>query len=211
MTNRRRAVSRIFQGILQMIPFANSRRAHIISATARTLGVLCAIILLTGCRIGNSGWYIGPELIPMKSSNFFYYAIFRRDLEAVKTLVESGDVGVNDVIDDIYEQSALHLAVYRRDKDIIDYLLSNGADINMRAIDSDGATPLHAAIGYKYEDIALHLLNLGADPNLTYDGGKTACYAAHKVNRKTSMAALIARLPGCKDAKFDACRKPGSQ
>lgn len=198
---RLQAASRIFQGILAMTLPVNDR--HPRRPCAVVLLALCAALLLGGCRIGNSGWYIGRDMIPRTSHEFVYYAMHYRDLNAVKELVESGDIGVNEVIaGNIYEKNLLHFAVYARDKDIINYLVGKGADLNMRAVDADGATPLHAAISYGYEDIALQLLDLGADPAMTYDEGKTACFAAHKLNRETDMTTLIARLPGCKDAKF---------
>ncbi len=173
----------------------------------KALACVCAALLLPGCKIGSL--YFGADLLPRDSREFMYYAIRRHDLNAVKKLIESGEVGVDDEIEEMYGEGPLHLAVYRRDKNIINYLLQQGADVNLRT--NTGVTPLRAAIGYGYEDIALHLLNLGADPAAQDDKGMTICHAARKAQDyarragelRYDMMRLIARLPGCKDEVFD--------
>ena len=177
----------------------------------KALACACAALLLPGCKIG--GLYFGADLLPRDSRQFLEYSIRRHDLDAVKKLIESGEVGVDDEIEEMYGQGPLHLAVYRRDKDIISYLVQRGANVNMRTATDTGATPLHAAIGYGYEDIALLLLDFGADPAMQYEYGKvmTTCHAARKVHDyarranspRDDMSRLIARLPGCKDEVFD--------
>ena len=189
---------------------ANDGCLRLARAALRVLVCVCIALLLPGCKVG--GWYFGADLLPRNSLQFLDYSIRRHNLNAVKQLIESGEVGVNDVIDEEwYGKRPLHLAVYRRDKDIISYLVQRGANVNMRTATDIGATPLHAAIGYGYEDIALLLLDLGANPAMQYDEGMTTCHAARKVhdyarraNRpKYDMSRLIARLPGCKDEVFD--------
>ena len=181
------------------------------------LALVC--VALAGCergiKIGNTGYEIDWRLFPVKSSEVviekMYTAISRHRLDIVKKYLDSGEIDVNYIVDD--EQGRLlHLAAYYGATDIAEFLVKNGADINARTIKNSAATPLHQAIWKRHEDTALKLLELGADPSINLnryavgDGISTCKYAwrVHESTRKKAdMSRLIARLPGCKDAKFD--------
>ena len=178
------------------------------------LALVLAGALLVGCdrhiKIGNK--YIGVDLNPRNSQEFFLYAIYRHDLNTVKKLVESGEVGVDDISSKEYQSRLLHDAAYYGATDIVEFLVKSGADINARQIKTSASTPLHVAIRKRHQDTALKLLDLGADPSIRlnrygFGDGITTCRLAWNVHestrRKADMSRVIARLPGCKDAKFD--------
>ncbi|VDP89222.1 unnamed protein product [Echinostoma caproni] len=71
-----------------------------------------------------------------------------------------------------YKESALYVAAYFCEKEIIDLLIKNGADINSATI--EGNTPLHAAAYVGNADIMKQLLEAGADATLKNAKGLTA-------------------------------------
>lgn len=72
-----------------------------------------------------------------------YCAAGRGDLEQIKRLVGEGG-NVNYVYKpDIYGYTTLHLAAYYALNEIVEYLIQNGADVNV--ISKDGKTPLDLA------------------------------------------------------------------
>ena len=189
----------------------------------------CFIILLFTClflascerggKIANTGDEVGERLFPVKSGEVvakeIYSAISHHRLDIVKRYLDSGEIDVNYIVDD--EQGRLlHLAAYYGATDIAEFLVKNGADINARRIRTSAATPLHTAIWKKHQDTAIKLLDLGADPSIRLNrysvgDGISTCRRAWLEHREADMSRVIARLPGCKDAKFDKCRKPCSK
>lgn len=183
------------------------------------LALVLAGALLAGCergiKIGDTGYEVDWRLFPVKSSEVvvekMYTAISRHRLDIVKKYLDSGEIDVNYIVDD--EQGRLlHLAAYYGATDIAEFLVKNGADINARQIKTSASTPLHVAIRKRHDDTALKLLELGADPSIRlnrygFGDGITTCRLAWNVHestrRKADMSRVIARLPGCKDAKFD--------
>ena len=61
--------------------------------------------------------------------------------------------------------SALHLAVLKDNGEVVRLLLANGADIEIKAKDSFGGTPLMWAAFWGLYDMAKLLLEVGADVN----------------------------------------------
>ena len=93
----------------------------------------------------------------------FALASVRGDFPLVKQLFESGGIEINAVNGKI--GPALAGASYGGHKEVVQFLLDNGADINIR--DENGTTPLmNAVIGEKTEIVKL-LLERGANPNLS--------------------------------------------
>jgi len=98
-----------------------------------------------------------PELVAKASIN---------DLEAVKALVESGaDI---DAQGDSYGYTALISACEHNYIDMVGYLLSKGADPNIRA--NDGSTAIIRAAS-KTPDVVELLLSAGADIDARTDDG----------------------------------------
>jgi len=60
--------------------------------------------------------------------------------------------------------SALHFASGYGRKNVVEYLLANGANINLR--DDGGLNPCHNAASFGHQEVVQILLDAGADPNL---------------------------------------------
>lgn len=72
--------------------------------------------------------------------------------------------------------TVLHAAASGRHKDVVEYLLYYGADINARR--GQGSTALHDAAKFGYVDVVQLLLEKGAFVNLQNDKGETALFLA---------------------------------
>ncbi|CAG0917499.1 unnamed protein product [Notodromas monacha] len=98
-----------------------------------------------------------------------HFAVLCGSLCAVKLLIEAG-VDVNAGQDNKSDPSALHLAVFRDDVEMIQLLLDNGLCSNPNAIGGVLGAPLHVACylgadGQNRDLIVEMLLEFGADPN----------------------------------------------
>uniref|UniRef100_A0A663F9Z9 NF-kappa-B inhibitor alpha n=1 Tax=Aquila chrysaetos chrysaetos TaxID=223781 RepID=A0A663F9Z9_AQUCH len=76
----------------------------------------------------------------------------------------------------------LHVAVLRKDLEMVELLLSAGADLN-KAEPSCGRSPLHLAVEVQSPEVAECLLRAGADPAARMYVGYTPLYSArHRPN-----------------------------
>jgi ankyrin repeat protein len=82
----------------------------------------------------------------------------------------------------------LNLAVGKRDKKMIEFLLGHGADVNAK--DSDNATPLHHAVGER--NLVDLLLAHAADVNAKDSGSQTPLHLAAALAEKDSVELLLA-------------------
>jgi hypothetical protein len=102
------------------------------------------------------------------------YAIFDAcrtgDVSAIETLCKTDPDAVNAV--DMKGFTPLILAAYNDQKEVVDFLLSHGADIN--AQDAAGNTALMGVCFKGYKDIAKKLLDAGADVNIRNANGAPA-------------------------------------
>jgi ankyrin repeat protein len=96
-------------------------------------------------------------------------AAFRDDLNAVRQLVLTSE-NVN-AIDKPTNTSALAYAVEHSNRDIVQALLSAGADVNAR--NSNGISPLMHLGENATADLVKDLLNAGANPNSVDESGMT--------------------------------------
>ena len=71
--------------------------------------------------------------------------------------------------------SPLVLACYYNNKEVVSFLLENGADVNYN---SGFGTPLMAAVVKNHQDIIVQLLQKNADVNLSDESGTTALHYA---------------------------------
>ncbi|MBL6621769.1 MAG: ankyrin repeat domain-containing protein [Rickettsiales bacterium] len=84
--------------------------------------------------------------------------------------------------------TALHLAVYKENKEIIKILIDYGANVN--AQNKDGDTALHLAVYKENKEIITKLIDSGADPSLENTHNQNPiCYAA--INNYKPIAAII--------------------
>lgn len=90
-------------------------------------------------------------------------AIKEGNLEKVKHMIKNENVDVNWV-DTIHNKNTpLHIAAYKNNVPIIDFLIKNEADINKQ--NKMGSTPLHKAALYDNFEAIETLLKNGADEN----------------------------------------------
>ena len=176
-----------------------------------------ACVALAGCerdiKIGNTGYEVDGSPFHVKNDEAFKYnltvAISHHRLDIVKKYLESGGVDVNYIVSERYNGTLLHTAAYCGATDIVEFLVNSGANINARLIETSNSTPLHEAIWKKHQDTAIKLLDLGADPSIRLNrygigDGISTCRLTWLVHQDgADMSRVIARLPGCKDAKFD--------
>jgi ankyrin repeat protein len=75
-------------------------------------------------------------------------------------------------------------------KDIVELMLSHGADVNANT--SNGETPLKMALGKGYKDVAEQILAKGADINAKNSTGRTPLYMAMVIGHKDEAEWLLA-------------------
>jgi len=118
----------------------------------------------------------------------FLEAVKKRDgAAATQALDEPGSTIVN-ARDISSGESALHIVVARRDTTWLQFLLSKGANPNIR--DNNGVTPLELAAGLRYLDGIETLVDAGANVDETNSTGETPLMlAAH--GRDGEMAKML--------------------
>ena len=78
--------------------------------------------------------------------------------------------------------SALHVAVLKDNQEIVQLLLDNGADIDIKALDEFKGSPLEWAAFFGIKDMAVFLVESGADINARNAYGTTPLDAAYANN-----------------------------
>lgn len=126
-------------------------------------------------------------------------AIWNEDFDKVKSLIDKHD---DFSVQSINGYTILMQASEMENQEIVDLILSKGADINGKGY--NGATPIHIAVdisvdsniqkggklGDESVDFILHLLSKGADPNIKNNDGKSALDWAKIYNSQKIIAAL---------------------
>ncbi|GAV53184.1 hypothetical protein ZYGR_0AI04670 [Zygosaccharomyces rouxii] len=100
----------------------------------------------------------------------FMSACQRGDLATVREIVNSGQVDINNDFDKAEHVTGLHWASINNRLGVVDFLVSRGADVNIKAGNLQ-APPLHWAARYGYVYIVHYLLEHGANPRLTDEQG----------------------------------------
>ncbi|KAI9196528.1 hypothetical protein LWI28_024678 [Acer negundo] len=97
-----------------------------------------------------------------------------------------------------YDRTALHVAVIRKDEDMVDTLLGAEKKVHKSKLDQQGWTPLHFAVHFGYIEIMRKLLS--KDKSAAYKAGnerKTALHVAAGLGRVNIMQELISNCPSC--------------
>lgn len=140
-------------------------------------------------------YFKNPELTNAIKPHFDSLDIFEAaaigDLTALKAEVEKDPSILSTHSKDGY--SPLGYAAYFGNTDVVEFLISNGANVNSSSHNELHITPLHSACSYGFNSIASMLLEAGANPNAAQNSGVTPLHsAAHHGN-----ASLIKMLLVC--------------
>ncbi len=112
-------------------------------------------------------------------------AIDQDDPEAVREHLESGTDPDESFVPagiPFAGASALHIAILKNNREIVSILLESGADIDIRARDDFGGSPLEWAVFFAVKDMAVFLVESGADVNAKNNVGTTPIDAAGSDN-----------------------------
>ena len=118
---------------------------------------------------------IAQMLLDRGASLDIFHAAMAGVLPRVVELL-AGDRGlVNSYSSDGW--TPLHVAAFFSNKDTVEILLANGADVHARSRNALGNTPLHAAVAARNNDVVPVLLAHGADVNARQHGGFVPLHA----------------------------------
>ncbi|WP_375288176.1 ankyrin repeat domain-containing protein [Sphingomonas sp.] len=140
--------------------------------------VFASLITPASAQIGQSKGYKFLEAV--KSA---------KGQEVIDMLDEPGQTIINTK-DISSGEGALHIVVKRQDLTYLKYLLSRGADANLR--DARGNTPLLLAVQYGQVDMIPVLTNARANPNLANASGETPLIRAVQKRDLALVRALLA-------------------
>lgn len=162
-----------------MASLKNDRCVRLSLAALVCLGVL----VTSGCAgAGEAG---------SPSDERLYLAAERGDLKGARRLVAGGATvnaphtpnraaaaadGTWEADSQVAGQTPLHIAASRGHKNMVEYLLQNGADVN--AQDANGNTPLHLSAARGHEKCTEEILVKGPNPLVRNNAGKTAAEVA---------------------------------
>jgi len=164
-----------------------------------------------------------PSAAPVPYSQYvtIWAAINLGDLATVKDLLKK-DPALFDARDD-KGCTLLHKACDKNRKDIVEFLISSGADVNakendgdtplieasegylelvkilvakgadLNSRDDDGNTPLHEAASQGHTDVAEYLISKGAEINARNEKGETPLYKAADNGRLETVKRLVSR------------------
>lgn len=123
-----------------------------------------------------------------ESEKEFIKSAKKGDIEKLKSLLENEKALLN--ARDTDGSTALHCAAWKGHREVVIFLLKEGADINSHNNnDHWGTTPLHAAAHANQTVIVQLLIDAGADVNAKDMNGKTPLY--HTTFHKATAAAKI--------------------
>ena len=91
------------------------------------------------------------------------------DLQAIKRYIEKG--GDINALDNSFRLSAMSWSALHGQTEVVQFLIKNGADVNIKS--GDGATPLHSAAFLGRVDVAKLLLENSADIKARNNDGAT--------------------------------------
>jgi ankyrin repeat protein len=131
---------------------------------------------------------IAPVWIIPAFSGEIHDAAMQGDLETVKGLLKDNPNLVSGI--DGIGDTPLHVAALYGNKDIAEWLLAQGADVNAK--NNAGDRPLHDAAVNGQKDGAALLLANKAEINARNNKGQTPLYRAASIGRKDVVELLLA-------------------
>lgn len=111
----------------------------------------------------------------------------RGELDSVRALLESDPQLLNVIDQGGY--TPLHKAAYNGHVEIVEYLISKGADLNARS--NSGSTPLHGAAFHGHPEAVRTLIEKGAEIDIKNNGGYTPFLGACAGGRFDAASLLI--------------------
>jgi ankyrin repeat protein len=136
----------------------------------------------------------------------FLDAVGRNDIEVVKEYLNTGtDVNQMYYSPKHIQLAPLHMAAMLGNKEMIDLLLSNGAEINIK--NPDGITPLQYAIFTERHEPVKLLIEKGADINNKGFRGATPLHDA-VLNNQKEIAEMLIKAGADVNAEMTTAIKP---
>jgi len=115
----------------------------------------------------------------------FEEIVYKDDFDRFKKEVDA----LEDInIQNKYGWTLLHIAIRRDRRDMVEYLLEKGADIDK--VDGVGWTPLMEAIMDDKPELCKYLVEKGADKTIANQRGATAPMLAQKFGRESMFGYL---------------------
>ena len=132
---------------------------------------------------------VKPTPIALVAPTSLHGLVAKGDFDGARKAIEQGaDIEAKD---SGTGASVLHYAVMRGNPEILQLLLSKGADVNSRT--KNGTTPLHTAVLYNRYEVAEMLLNKGADVDAKSSSGATPLAIATTARNRDIAELLRAR------------------
>jgi len=125
------------------------------------------------------------QAAPQKPTLSLIQAARTGAIGVVKQLVEEGD----NINQEVMGCTALHYAAFYNRKDIVEFLISMGAELNAK--NSSGLTPLAWAVDRGLVDIAWMLLEAEADPAIADSKGNTPLHKATTLKNSQMVETLL--------------------
>jgi ankyrin repeat protein len=119
---------------------------------------------------------IADTLISKGAKLDFHEASMTGRMNVVRDLLSNDPSRVGSLSKDGF--TALHLAAFFGQKEVVEYLLKNGADVNALANNATKVRPLHSAVAHHDLEISKLLVDHGADVNARQQGGFTPLHEA---------------------------------
>ena len=133
--------------------------------------IIAVIVLIVGFRGGETA----PEISLLDAIN-------QGDLGLVKQHIDAGTdpnkIFIPEGARYFEGASALHLAIFNGNEEIVAVLLTSGVDVDIRADDAAAGTALHWAAFWGLSEMASLLIEAGADVNAIDNGRCTPLCAA---------------------------------
>jgi ankyrin repeat protein len=152
-------------------------------ARQRTISIALAALLTAGLAAS-------PAPAQFSDSYQFMKAVRDRDGSKVQDYLDKPGTTIVNTRDSSSGESALHIVVQRRDSQWLGFLLSRGADPNLR--DSNGNTALALAARLGWTDGVTALLARHANVNAANDRGETPLILAVQRRDLATVRLLLA-------------------
>ncbi len=152
-------------------------------------GRLCITPLFSAMEAGRKEVV---ELLVSKGAKVseFHLAAYLGDIEKLRKCLQDG-IDINSQDDYCYGWTALCAAANSGKKEIVEFLISKGANVDAKG--GIGGTPLYYAASHNYEDIVDLLLAKGANVNAKNEGGYILLNYAIWDHSKDAVKLLISK------------------